>query len=164
MDEVRRDVGRMIKAGGTIFITKDGENAKEIGEDVIGTIERISERTLTNRVKDNLMRMLTIAVGFKVSTQIVGAPIFLQPRFLVRATESYLGVMMYGFVESTHNNILGSGDPSTKYTKYICRAMSQNFYDEKGSSADNLKVHVPIFETSQKTTQNQMYTELRSSK
>ena len=151
----------MIKAGGTIFITKDGENAKEIGEDVIGTVERISERTLTKRVKDSLMRMLTIAVGFKVSTQIVGAPIFLQPRFLVRATESYLGVMMYGFVESTHNNILGSGDPSTKYTKYICRAMSQNFYDEKGSSADNLKVHVSIFETSQKTTQNQMYADLK---
>ena len=106
------------------------------------------------------MRMLTIAVGFKVSTQIAGAPIFLQPRFLVRATESYLGVMMYGFVESTHNNILGSGDPSTKYTKYICRAMSPNFYDEKGIG-DNLKVHVSIFETSQKTTQNQMYADLK---
>ena len=82
MDEVRRDVMRMIKAGGTIFFTKDGENVREMSEkaDVIETIEKISERTLTKNVKDNLMRMLTIAVGFKVSTQIVGAPIFLQPR------------------------------------------------------------------------------------
>ena len=165
MDEVRRDVMRMIKAGGTIFFTKDGENVREMSEkaDVIETIEKISERTLTKNVKDNLMRMLTIAVGFKVSTQIVGAPIFLQPRFLVVATKAYLGVQTYGFVESTHNNILGSGDPSTKYTRYICKAMSPNFYEDE-ASGDSLKLHVSIYETSEKTTQNQMYTELRSSK
>ena len=43
MDEVRRDVMRMIKAGGTIFFTKDGENVREMSEkaDVIETIEKI---------------------------------------------------------------------------------------------------------------------------
>ena len=158
MDEVRRDVMRMINAGGTIFLSKEGKLIEEWEneKDLIDLVGEICEKKLTKRVSDNLMRLLTIAVGFKISVQRVGCPIFLQPRFLILAKESSLRVVAYGFVESTHGNIIGSGDPSTKYTNYICRAVSENIFDEnRTSSSKSLEVSVTISEeTGMKTTRS----------
>jgi hypothetical protein len=149
---VKRDVKRMLRSGGTIYVSdvQDGNELREVKEsgkddDPIEAIRVFCKSVkLESRVADDLLRLLTVSVGFKISMQIMGVPIFLQPRFLVLLDKTSIRVATYGFVASELGDITGNGDPNTKHTKYTCRAMSPNILEKK----DQLNFRVEISKTS----------------
>ena len=114
---------------------------KKIGRDVeIASLERV-------------LYALTVSVGFRVSMDEAGSPIFLQPRYvlLTDSNRKSLRVVTYAFVGNL-DSVRGDR-PDTKFTPYLCRIVTSNLLRSAGPKRDdNFPVTIRCVDTSDTNT------------
>lgn len=85
---------------------------------------------------DRLERMTSVVPSFKIASEIIKSPMFLQPRHvIVIDSPNTIGMQTFGFVGELQD-VRGGPMPSGKYTRLACRIsisnlLSKDFDDEK---------------------------------
>ena len=152
----------MLKTGDTIWILEDNKllaTKSEIpSEALISTYFLNSSITSNDLIRDSseiLMKMLSVSVSFKIAMELVGSPIFAQPRFCLWHEKNSIRVILYGFVGNLNDLKSGNGDPNSKHTPYVCRAVSSNLLNNnahRDKYSPQPYVDVEVSETSYSTT------------